>query len=94
MANLVITSTATAIAVEFNDMASTAGLIRGKWPRAHILSIGLHYSANIVEVVTRSGEKWIVSHTTTNGALIVDSVDGVAPVDTANLYTLIAALIP
>lgn len=92
MPNVVVTSTANSIKVVFNDYAAAAMMDKGAWSNSEISNIILH--SNHVEVITKDGERWILSHTTNSiNALIIDSIDGIAPSSLSDLYDKMAALI-
>jgi hypothetical protein len=92
MANVVVTSDSTSILVEFNDSASVLGLKRRTWRRADVININLRSDESIIEVTTSIGQIWLVSYNSVSGALIIDSVNGVAPTSNADLFTKLRAL--
>ncbi len=92
MANVVVTSDSTSILVEFNDASSVLAMKRGAWRRADIVNINLRSDESIIEVITSIGQTWLVSYNSVVGALIIDSVNGVAPTSNADLFTKLRAL--
>lgn len=92
MANIVITSTTNSIKVDFGVYASDVGYSQGTWNKKAIASIKKINSGRI-EVYTNSGDKWTVSWTNGSNFLIIDSIDTVAPISEADLYTKLIALI-
>jgi hypothetical protein len=92
MANVVVTSDSTSILVEFNDTSSVLAMKRGTWRRADVININLRSDESIIEVITSIGQTWLVSYNSVAGALIIDSVNGVAPTSNADLFTKLRAL--
>lgn len=93
MANTVITSTTNSIKVVFNDDSAKVGIDKGIWSKHHILNFKLntdHISAETNDHIGR----WIMSNTANSiNALIVDSVDGVAPSSLSDLFDKLSSLI-
>lgn len=89
MTNLVITSTANSIKVDFND-SPIGDIQKGVWNKEGIFHFVL--LSDRVQVLTTHGD-FEVAYTATNGCLIVDSVNGVAPTSLADLYAKLSALI-
>lgn len=95
MANLVITSTGSTIAVDFGAYSTQAGATVGTWPKSGIQSVQIYEGGAYVYVRMGGGQEWHISHAANSyNALIVDSVDGAAPSSNADLYAKIAALFP
>jgi hypothetical protein len=92
MANLVITSTATRVSVDFGAYGAAAGVTLGTWPRSGIQSVQF-YGSDYIHMATAGDAPWNVACAANAfGALIVDSVDGVAPASNAALYAQLVAL--
>lgn len=91
MANIVVTTTATRIYAVFNDMAASAGVSKGYWAKDTIEKV-VQRTDGAVEVVEVSSRVWVLDMAGTLGA-IVDTVDGVAPTDNADLMNKLAAAI-
>lgn len=95
MANLVITSTATTIAVDFGAYSTPVGATKGTFAKSRMLSVSLYEGGSYIHFRLDSGREFRVSYAANSyNALIVDSVDGVAPVSDAALYAQIVALFP
>lgn len=92
MANLVVTSTATKISVDFGALSSAVGFSKGTWEKDVIGSVVLDSATNWVEVHTKTGDNWKVCYTAYADSLVIDSIDGVAPTSNSDLYTKIVAL--
>lgn len=91
MANIVVTSSTNYIKAVFNDMASASGVSQGYWAKSTIEKVVLR-NDGAVEVVETSSRVWVLDTAGTLGA-IVDTVDGVAPSDNADLMDKLAAVI-
>lgn len=92
MANLVITSTAYTVKVVFNDFSSVVGYKSANFRRDEISEVLESYDADHITVIMLDGNDFDLSYTTHQYALVVDSVDGVAPTDNDNLTALLEAL--
>lgn len=92
MANLVITSDSNRIYIVFNDYTSQAGMPSGDWDKSAI-SIVMNLSDIDIFFSALNEQQFRFSF---NSQLIVDSVDGVAPVSNADLFTKLsdALIIP
>ena len=87
MANLVITTTANTIKVDFNDLAGDYE--EATWAKDQVSSI-LKYPTYIV-VKMKNDQRWLCSF---NGVKMqIDTIDTVAPTSNADLYTKLTALI-
>lgn len=64
----------------------------GHLARKGVLDIFRHNSS-YVEVIMQSGARYYLSHETAEGALKVDSINGVVPTDLVNLESLLVNLI-
>lgn len=92
MANTVITSTTNSIKVAFNDQANLSLYTDGAYKKSSINSIRLF--DDHIKVVTNNSESWVVSNqTNTIKAIVIDTVDGVAPSSLSDLYDKLATLI-
>lgn len=92
MANIVITSTANSVLFDLGVYSTALGFSKAARRKTSLNRITLNTAW--VEYLTEENKSYIVHYTTNSeGALIVDSVDGVAPVSLADLYTKLIALI-
>lgn len=93
MTNIVVTSTTNAVNVAFNDLSSAASIAKGAW-RKESLRFVLNNDSSKVEVyVVGESVPFQVSYDGAAGTLQVDSVDGVAPTSTSDLYDKLVALL-
>lgn len=92
MANLVVVSTINSVKFEANDYASAFGWSKRTRLKSSLITITLH--PNLVEYLVGTTDKYYI-HYTTNAynALIVDSIDSVAPTSNSDLYDKLIALI-
>lgn len=87
MANLVITTTANTIKVDFNVLAQD--YTEATWAKDQVSSI-LKYSTYVV-VKMKNDQRWLCSF---DGVKMqIDTIDGSAPTSTADLYTKLIAMI-
>ena len=97
MANLVVTSDANCVIVEWNDMSIYVDFKnKGYFKRSHLVTVLEDKNMNYVSVTLDTLDRqpnWYVSIDGANGSLIIDSVDGVIPTDNEHLAELIADLI-
>ena len=98
MANLVITSTANSIKVDFNDQPffdKRDGMTfsKGTWAKSAIEDIKLNADDSMVIVQEKDDFEWRVSDAGTAGTLTIDSIDGATPSSLDDLYTKLIALI-
>jgi len=93
MANIVVTSTTNAVKVDFGDYAAAVGRKCGTWNKKHIVNFGLQDDDSMVIAHTLEEPKWTLSYTNGTSAMIVDTVDGVAPTDNEDLHNKLSALI-
>ena len=87
--NITITTTTSAIKVNFND-TPLGDVLKGTWRKDKIFSFRL--KANYIQVNTFDGE-FYVSYAPVEGAWIIDSVDGVAPSSLSDLYDKLVAML-
>ena len=92
MANLVITKTGFTVKVEFNDYAEKVGLDKDSFRRNEIAEVRETYNADHLTVVMLNGEEFDLSYTTHPYAMVVDSIDGVAPTSNDDLFNKLEAL--
>lgn len=86
MANLVVTSTTNSVKFEANDYSTSFGWSKRTHLKSSLVTITLH--PNFVEYLVDDGAKYYIHYTANSyGALIVDSIDGVAPTSLDDLYT-------
>lgn len=92
MANLTVTSTTNSVRFEANDYSTAFGWSKRVRLKSSLVTITLH--PNFVEYLVGSTDKYYI-HYTTNAysALIVDSIDGVAPTDLNDLYNKMIAIV-
>lgn len=91
MANIVITTTANKVYVDFG-IYSTAmiGATKGSYNRSKI-AYCLNFTTYIVMYVDGIGE-FQLTHDGSVGTMQIDSVDGVTPSSVANLYDLLKVI--
>ena len=87
MANLVITTTADSIKVNFNDLSGD--YTEATWAKDQVLSI-LKYPTYVV-VKMKNDQRWLCSFDATK--MEIDTIDAVAPTSNTDLYTKLTALI-
>ena len=92
MANLVITSTAYTVKVEFNDASVRTKIKVSSYRRDEVSEIIEDYNSDHLKIIMLDGQDFDLSYTTHKYALPVDSVDGVVPTDNNHLFTLLEAL--
>lgn len=91
MASLVITSGTDYIKVVFNDCTAAANMLRGYWGKAG-LSV-TQGSDGLVNIVDQHGRAWWCAYTATDGAMVVDSVDGASPSSNQDLCDKLGVLV-
>jgi len=94
MANIVVTSTANSIEVDFGVYAG------GSIPKKRtynkdktILFFSLEPSDAFVSAISEGSAQWNLAYTATTNCFIVDSVAGAAPSSNSDLYDKLKALI-
>jgi hypothetical protein len=91
MANLVITSTTNSVSFLANDYSTSFGWSKRTRLKSSLITITLF--PTYVEYLVNTSDKYNVSNAATAGALIVDSIDGVAPSSLDDLYTKMIAVV-
>lgn len=92
MANVVITSDSERIYFVFNDYSDQAGVSSGNWAKFDI-SCELNNGDTDLFVFDDGNNLFRLSYNSFPPALLVDSVDGVAPISNADLKTKIDAIL-
>ena len=93
MANIVITSSTDFIYVDFGVYATNVGFIKGAWRKDKIIHFALTVGNTAVIADTLSGGKFDFSWVASGGNLVVDLVNGIAPISNPDLYDKLVALI-
>lgn len=95
MANVVITSTTNSIKVDLGVYGAVPAVDYSNVTirKDKIIDIKLKNSGSFVEAVVQDDGKWTISFNPVGNALVVDTVDGVAPTSNSDLYTKLIALI-
>lgn len=92
MANLVITSTAITVKVIFNDYSEATNMKSANFRRNDIAEVVEHHNADYVTVIMLDGNDFDISWTSHVHAMVVDSIDGVAPTSNDDLTVKLEAL--
>jgi hypothetical protein len=92
MSNVVITSDLNRVYFVFNDYSSEAGATSGDWNKS-ALSLEMNYSDRDIFVFDSAHNLFRLSYNAVSGALLVDSVNGVAPVSNADLKSKLDAVL-
>ena len=99
MANIVVTSTASSIKVEYNDLAGNPAINTEKnaYKRSALIEVAKPYQGDYIIVNMQSGvvtAHWKVAHQATGDpeVLPIDSIDGTTPTTLDELYDLIVNL--
>jgi hypothetical protein len=92
MANLVITSTASTVVVDFGIYARFSNIKKASFRRDEISEIiecngGVHITIEMLD-----GNSFDVSFNKAGKAMIVDTIDGVTPTDNDNLFDILHLL--
>ena len=87
MANLVLTTTANTVKVDFNDLADH--YTEATWAKDQISSVHMHSTYVVVRM--KNEQRWLCSYDDTK--MQIDSIDAVAPTSTEDLYTKLIAMI-
>lgn len=93
MANIVITSDAIQVHVDFGGYAAQAHIHDTSFKRSDISKVEVPESDDYISVVMSNGDSFDISHNGTSGAMTVDSVDSVAPTSNLDLRDKINALV-
>lgn len=91
MAKITITSNASTVTINYNDYAGIIGISSEKMNRANI-ALALSADSSYVEFQMTKWGLWL-SHDGHGATRQVDSVNGEAPTDTADLFDKLATLI-
>lgn len=92
MANLVVVSTTNSVKFDANDYSTAFGWSKRTRLKSSLVTITLH--TNFVEYLVDESTKFYIHYTTNSyGALIVDTIDGVAPTSLDDLYTKMIAIV-
>lgn len=92
MAFLVVTSTTNSVRFDANDYSTAFGWSKRTRLKSSLITVTLH--TNFVEYLVGEELKYYIHYTTNSySALIVDSIDGVAPTSLDDLYTKMIATI-
>ena len=92
MANVIITSSANIIIVDFGVYFNAVGYKKATFQKKSI-SFQLTDDELFVRAEDASGNHWAVSYNIYGESLVIDSVDGIAPTDNENLFDLLTDLI-
>jgi hypothetical protein len=92
MANLVITSTVYTVKVVFNDYSEATNIKSANFRISDIAEVVERHNADYITVIMLDGNDFNVSWTTHKHAMIVDSINGVAPTSNDDLTTKLEAL--
>lgn len=91
MANITVTSTTNTLVVDFGTYSTLIGTEKAVYRKDHIVYI--KKVSNRIFIYIEHELEWIVSADGNNGSYIVDSIEGVTPSDTSDLYTKISNLL-
>lgn len=91
MANIVITTTTNSVKVDFGVYASDLSISEGTWNKDEVGSITLN--DNHVYMQMKGGVEWALNYDIQSKGFIVDSIDGTAPTNLADLYAKLIAMI-
>lgn len=88
MANIVVTTTATNINVDFGDYSTALGFSKCTYNRDSLVFIRLT-NAGYVIITVNSDIEWQVNHNGVGIGFQVDSINEVVPTDANHLYELL-----
>ena len=92
MAFLVVTSTTNSVRFVSNDYATAFGWSKRTRLKSSLVTITLH--SNFVEYLVGEQQKYYIHYAANpDNALIVDSIDGVAPTSLSDLYDKMIAVV-
>ncbi len=92
MANIVVTSTTNTIRVDFGIYADAANGKSSIYSKRSLQRINIPPANNVVQIKVQEAGWYSVCITPQDGAMVVDSVDGVVPTNIADLAAKIEAL--
>lgn len=92
MSNIVITSTLTGVKIDMGIYGTAVNFSKEAWSKSNNPKVRMNADGTIIEVRMPDGSVYPVAYTATVGALIVDSVDGLAPISNDDLFTKLFAL--
>ena len=93
MSKIIITSTINSIRVDLGVYATMLERLKGVWNNR---AVTFHLTNNFIIADIRGEKSWYISHDendTDRPTLKIDSVDGVAPTDLADLFNLLQNLL-
>ena len=85
MANLVITTSTNNFLVDFGIYSGLLGYKKGSFQKANLV-FQLMQDESFVRVENIQGENWAISFNSMDEALVVDSIDGIAPTSNSDLF--------
>jgi len=88
MANLTIITTPNIFIVDFGVFAPLLGYKKATFQKSSI-SFQLVNDESFVRVEDSRGDNWSVSYNVSGQSLVIDSVDGVAPVSNDDLFNIL-----
>lgn len=95
MANVIVTSTAEEITADFGVYGESDAIpyAKGSFRKSDIQQIELYSTADHVIVRMNDSFAWKIKHSGSSAeALVIDTVDGVAPASALDLFNKIKAL--
>jgi len=97
MANITISKSGNSVIVDFGDYVVSDNVDgrKASYKVEHISIVWIEKDDSIVHVKMEDAitvRDWSLSYTTTTGAFIVDTIDGIAPTDNVDLFNKITAL--
>ena len=92
MANVVVITTPNLFIVDFGVFAPLVGYKKATFQKGSI-SFQLVNDETFVRVEDSRGGNWSVSYNLSGQALIIDSVDGVAPTSNEDLFNILSSKI-
>ena len=88
MANVIITTTPNIFIVDFGVFGLLGGYKKATFQKSSI-SFQLVNDESFVRVEDSRGGHWSVSYNASGQALIIDSIDGVAPISNEDLFNIL-----
>jgi len=92
MGNVIITSNANNIIINYGDYAAALNKKTCAWRKSHIMYV-LSRDDEYVEVGVSERPNWLFSYEARPSSLIVDTVGGVVPTDNDDLFIKLSALL-